>query len=292
MAKDKTADKLALLRAKLEKTNLGGGNRTEYFDVQEGDNTIRILPEVGNMEWFFQEVGIHYMPNKKRAYCPRVFSDGEMACPICELVSDLYNAGDDASREFAGQIRVSRKFWMNVIDRNNEGTGPQIYQAPVSVFSTIASVINDPDYGDITDPYEGVDIVVNKQKTGSKPWEVEYQVVPRRLSTPLASKGGGKTPDEDKMDEWLDAAKDLSWTVLTNDPEEDAEVTKGYGMWVMPYDRIITEILQGDEALLAPTAEDVDIEEDEEEVEEEVSPVQEEITERRARRARRRRAVS
>lgn len=276
----KKKDRLEALREKLQNTNLGGGSRTQYFNAQEGENQIRVMPEVGNMGFFWQEVGVHYFPDKRKCYCPRIFSEGELACPICELVSDLYKAGDDDSREFASNLGVSRRFWINVISRDDEGAGPQIYTAPVSVFAYLSTLINDPDYGDITNVYEGTDVVVNKTKTGPRPRDVDYQTVARRHASPLAYDADGE-PDEERIDEWLDEAKDLSWTQLPDDPEKDDDAKEGYGLWVLSYDRIVREFLEGDTDM-APA---------EEEEEEEVSPVQEEVTKRRARRARRRRAV-
>ena len=69
MAKKKSAQvakKLDALRKKLKDTDLGGSRG--FWAPQQGMNVIRILPEVGDMEYFFQEVGRHYLPGKKMVY--------------------------------------------------------------------------------------------------------------------------------------------------------------------------------------------------------------------------------
>lgn len=239
---DKNDDMLAKLREKLEQEDLGkrGGSRSAWFNTEEGDNVIRIMPPVGNMEVFYTAVGIHYMPDNSRIYCPFIISDGEEKCPVCELQDQLWRSGN---KELASKIKVSKTWWMNVIDRKNEKDGPKIYSAPATVFAAIRAAIFDPDYGDITDEYDGVDFVINKTKTGPQNRDVEYQGLPRRISTPLA--GTKDKPDEEQMDEWFDAATDLSVGKLTMNPEEDGAILSEFGVCYAPYERIAAELVEG-----------------------------------------------
>lgn len=103
-------NKLASLREKLEKTDMGGSRG--FWSPQQGTNDIRILPEKGDMAFFFQEVGRHYMPGEKMVYCPKFTSAGKLDCPVCDLVDELYSLGDPASKKLAGNIRVRK----NVLD--------------------------------------------------------------------------------------------------------------------------------------------------------------------------------
>jgi hypothetical protein len=228
-------DRLAALRDKIAKTDLrtGGGG---FFSPPDGRSVIRILPEVGKMTFFYQQVGTHMLPgsdNKKQFYCPNFTSEGEMDCPICDYVEELKKAGDKASVALASQLRVKRKFWMNVIDRDHEGQGPQIFTPGVMVFGQISSLIGDPDYGDIFDVEDGIDLIIEKK--GQK-LETEYQVKPKRTSTPLSD-------DPDTVKEWLDKARDLTPVEVSDNKEEDAELTKGHILFVLPYDRLEREFL-------------------------------------------------
>jgi hypothetical protein len=120
---------------------------------------------------------------------------------------------------------------MNVIDRDNEKAGPQIFTPGVTVFSTISSLIGDPDYGDIFDLEDGLDLII--EKTGKR-LETEYQVKPKRTSTPLSD-------DPDLVKKWMKLAKDLSMVELSEDKDEDAELSKGHSVYVLPYERLEEE---------------------------------------------------
>lgn len=278
------ADRLAELRAKLEKQNLGMGG--QFLRLEEGRNQVRILPEVGEMDWFFQAVGTHRFPDGATVYCPSFTSEGELECPVCEFVQELYDAGDRASKALAGDMRVRRKFWMNVIDRSNENAGPKILTAGVTIFSPIKQVIGDPDYGNITDPETGTDIKIIREGTGLN---TEYEVIASRYESVL-------TEDKDLMEQWLKDAKDLSYVEVSDDPDEDNELSKGHAVYVKPYDRIVREfdlegLLEEDEPpqrksrkkkVTAKQAEEELFDEDDEE-----SGAQKDVRRRSARRRRR-----
>lgn len=232
-------DRLAALREKLAKTDLksGGGG---FFSPPDGRSVIRILPEVGSMGFFYQQVGTHMLPgmdNKKQFYCPNYTSEGELPCPICDYVEELKRAGDKASLSLAASLRVKRKFWMNVIDRERESVGPQIFTPGVMVFSQISSLVSDPDYGDIYDINKGIDLIIERK---GKNLDTEYQVKPRRDSTPLHK-------DEDVVNEWLEKARDLTPVEVSDDPSEDKELSKGHAVFVLPYERLQREFEDADE---------------------------------------------
>lgn len=232
MAKKKVskAEKLEALREKLENTDMGGSRG--FWSPQQGVNEVRILPEVGDMGFFFQEVGRHYLPGEQRVYCPSFTTDGEHECPICDLVSDLYSMGDTASKKLASEIRVRKMYWMNVVVRDGQKTdGPFIYTPGVTVFSSVASLVNDPDYGEIFDVEDGTDVSIERNGTGLS---TEYQVIPRRKASPLAD-------SDQRVEEILGKAKDLSWVMVSDDPEEDKELSADHAVYVLPYDRIVEE---------------------------------------------------
>ena len=245
------ADRLAAVREKLAKTDLRGGGGG-FFSPKDGRSIIRILPEVGEMQFFYQQVGTHMLPgtdNRKQFYCPNFTSEGEFDCPICDYVEELRKSGDKASLALSSTLRVKRKFWMNVIDRENESAGPQIFTPGVMVFSQISSLISDPDYGDIFDTKSGIDLIIEKKGKGL---DTEYQVKPRRDSTPLHE-------DEKMVEEWLSKAKDLTPVEVSDDPEEDKDLTKGHILFILPYERLEREF--------EATSDQEDVDEDEPEEE-------------------------
>jgi len=274
----KQVSKLDKLRQRLSTIDTGMGSG--FYGPKEGRNLLRILPPVGEMEFFFQPVGRHYFPpdGKKYSYCPNFTSDGELPCPICELVTELKNSGE---KKLADELRIKRSFWMNVINRDDDTKGPLVYTPGIIVFSEISSLISDPDYGDITDINDGYDIIVEKSGTGR---DTEYHVKPRPKVTPL-------TDDEDILESWLEKARDLSFIEVTDDPEKDKELSKGHAIYLIPYDRIVKEFKLDE--FMGAEEDDADEEVDEEVEEEEEVPVKkhavkDEVDFRRKRRAVRR----
>lgn len=224
--KPQTMSKGDKLRAALKKHAKKDNN---FMQITEGNNVIRVLPEVGNMEFFFQAVGVHHLDDKTRVYCPHIVSDGELPCPICEIVDQQYKFGD---KELASQWRVEKKFWMNVISREASGDGPKILTAGTTIFQPIIALLSDPDNEDIFDVKTGIDLVISR--TGKGKNDTKYGVTPKLKKTPLHT-------DPNQIKEWMKAAKDLSWIEVTDDPEDDMELTKGKTIWVLPYDRIVRE---------------------------------------------------
>jgi hypothetical protein len=296
MAKMSKAEKLAALREKMSQQDLGGGG-AGYFSPKIGRNVIRIMPEVGDMDFFFQPVGRHYFPDNNNVYCPDFTSEGELDCPVCEIVDELRRSKDKASKKLAEGLGRRRSWWMNVIDRNNPGAGPLIFTPGVTVFNSVISLINDPDYGDITDLEEGTDIVIEREGQGL---DTSYEVKPRRKESPLSD-------DEEEIDQWLDDARDLSYVEVSEDPDEDRDIAGDHSVWVYPYDRIVEEFglesfdqddFDDEEPVKQPRkspkkrpvkkdVEDDELDDDEEYIEDE-EPPEKEVKRRMTRRSRRR----
>lgn len=183
------------LLEKVSSLNLGGGG---WWRPPTGTSTIRILPAVGTMDYFFVEVGQHYLTEGgKPFYCPNICSEGKLPCPICEVNEELYKAGE---KEAAGRFRASRAFFMNIIDRSNPGQGVLKFAPGTTIFQALASAIGDPDYGDISDAQDGYDIKI--ERTGEGREGTKYQTRPTKRSTPLAD-------TDEQIEEWLNDADDL-----------------------------------------------------------------------------------
>lgn len=260
-------ERLEALRQKIANTDTGGGS-SDFWGPDEGKHTIRILPAVGEMDWFFQPVGVHYLPDNTKFYCPSFTSEGEEDCPLCDIVASLYAKG---YKDLAGKLRVTKKYWMNIIVRKGGGDyeGPFIYTPGVTVFTAISALVGDPDYGDISDEYEGCDIVIERKGTGK---ETEYSVVPRRAITPLVGKPG--KPDEDAIDAIIEKARNLAWVLVGDDEKEDKELAGDAAIWVKPYDRLIQEH-KLDQYKVWEYGEDDDDDEDDDDPYEEVAEVEE-----------------
>jgi len=217
----KTEDRksrLARIRQRLSQANLGGGS---FWKAKPGDNPIRILEGVGEMGLFWINVGLHYLSQREAPHICPLFTLGER-CPICEMVADLYTAGDDESKKIASRIRMVKRFYMNIIDRNSPDSGPQIFAAPKTVMDFLSVLITDPDYNDwekdefVFDTMNGRDVIIKRTGTGMT--DTSYIVLAGAKQLPLHV-------DAKRAQQWLDQAMDLTPVELTDDPSEDAQLT-------------------------------------------------------------------
>ncbi len=188
------SDAYKRLLEKVQGMDLGSGGG--FWKPKEGRSVVRILPPVDEMEFFFVEVGRHF---KQKQYCPAITTCGDKPCPICELNEILYQSGD---KDAAATFRASRAFWVNMIDRNKEDAGVQVWTPGITVFQTLVAYIADPDYGDITDLEDGFDIKLDRKGTDIN---TEYTVIMPRDPSALGT--------DDQMDEWMEAAEDLQTKV-------------------------------------------------------------------------------
>lgn len=236
-------DKLAALRAKMAQTDTGGGGREGFWTTPLGVSTIRIMPEVGGMQFFYQEAGQHFLPGEgdkvMPVYCPSFTTGGALPCPICEVVNLLYK-GTAGDREMAEKLLRSKAYWMNIVVRDpaedvagNTAKGPYIWTPGVTIFRAIQSLVGSPSYGDIADFEKGCDLEVEKTGKGK---DTKYQVFPRRSrdDIPLHS-------DPEVMLKLIESAQDLSYAVLSENPEEDKDLSQGLIVKLLPYDRMVSE---------------------------------------------------
>lgn len=215
MKKRESADKYRALLEKVQAIDLATGD--QFWKPPEGRSTIRILPPVGDMEFFFVEMGRHY---NQKVPCVNIISEGELECPVCDINEQLFQANE---KEAASKFRVSRAFWMNIVDRSNEDAGPQIYTPGPQVFGFLVALVNDPDYGDISDVEMGIDIKLTRKGQGM---ETKYSVLPAMRASELG--------DEEDVDVWLEDAVDLAERaggVLEGYTYEDMIEKAGLGAW-------------------------------------------------------------
>lgn len=209
---------------RLKELNSGGSNKMDYAKVKDGRNVFRILPGATEDDFFAEEAFVHYSVgaegNNKgfTAICPTSRGDHHK-CPICDharQVKALSKAKDDEYDKLARSLFRKKRVYMNVIDRSldlsqftfedgkwkNVGTDTDLPQSPVQILSTgvsvyksILGIMSDPEYGDITHPTEGLDVIITKSGTG---FNTEYDVKTVRKESPIG------------LENWKEGLSDLS----------------------------------------------------------------------------------
>lgn len=145
------------VKAKIDQLNSSGGNDA-IFKLQEGKtNVIRIVPYKYNKDWPFIELMFHYGVGKdKKTYLsPRSYDRPD---PIAEMGDVLRREKDgwDKAKKFLPKLRT----YVPVIVRGEEDKGVRFWSFGKTVFEELLAYINNPEYGDISDPMTGTDLRV------------------------------------------------------------------------------------------------------------------------------------
>lgn len=155
-----------------------------FFKFPDGKTDIRILPAergADSEEWF-TVVGAHYnVVDNKPLTCRYETYWAEDKCPICELVQEMFEAGE---REEAKKLNVRRSYFVRGIVRGEEEKGVQLIRLPVTLFDSILEIIEDEDaFGDVLNAgNKGRDIRV--AKSGQK-LQTKYQAQALPKNRPL-----------------------------------------------------------------------------------------------------------
>jgi hypothetical protein len=105
----------------------------------------------------FIELKFHYNLGGKTYLSPDTFNKPD---PIVEFANRLKKSGDKDDWQFGRKMEPKMRTFCPVIVRGKEKEGVKFWGFGKQVYQSILSYIADPDYGDITDPLTGRDIVV------------------------------------------------------------------------------------------------------------------------------------
>lgn len=159
MAKSQTKDDLLNLVKKRLKQFSDSTTKTSGLWKPSGEHTIRLVP-YKYADFPFIELYFHYDFNKKNLLSPISFDRPD---PIVEFAEKLKAAGDKESYELSRKISPKMRTYVAMIVRGEEDQGVRFYGMGKTVYEEILKIIDDPDYGNIFDPYTGTDLVITYQ---------------------------------------------------------------------------------------------------------------------------------
>lgn len=227
MAKKLDVSKLMGKLKELNENTSQNSSGLSFLSINDGRNVVRILPPSDKMESFGEEVWVHYGIGKSSSnkngtmvVCPKTANENA-PCPVCEASKELYNLSTKKDDEYMKQAKAynrKKRVYYNAIDRSvdlgtfelrkeddkevwynkatNEKESPiKVLGTGISVYKDLIKLIIDPEYGDITDPDEGLDVIITK--SGSGQYNTEYDVKTVRKESPIG------------MDNWEEHLNDL-----------------------------------------------------------------------------------
>ena len=128
-----------------------------FWKPQPGKTQIRIVPYALNKDNPFIELFFHYNLNNRSYLSPISFGRPD---PIEEFASKLKGSGNKEDYQLARKLEAKMRTFAPVIVRGKESEGVKFWGFGKTVYQELLGFIADPDYGDITDPMNGRDILV------------------------------------------------------------------------------------------------------------------------------------
>jgi hypothetical protein len=166
-----------------------------------GKSQIRLVPYKFNKDNPFIELYFHYNINNKTYLSPISFGRPD---PIVEFAEKLKRTGDTDDWKAGKKMEPKLRTFAPVIVRGKESEGVKFWGFGKTVYQDILGYIADPDYGDITDPHTGRDIVL--EVVSAEESNAAYPTTTIRVK-PATSK---ILPDAEAVTELLNAQKDIT----------------------------------------------------------------------------------
>lgn len=141
--------------------------RSQFWQPEEGNNLIRILPGLTPSDDFYLEANVHYikgMGDQGRATSVKCLGDD---CAVCEAVSRLESSDDPDDQLAAKDARTVSTFYMNIVDLNKIEAGTIVWRVSSSqVMTSLLEALVDPEWGDFAHPEKGRNIKIRMEKRG------------------------------------------------------------------------------------------------------------------------------
>ena len=171
---------LKKMRAKLSALH-SKGNGSKFWKPPEGESVIRIVPSQDGDP--FKEFWFHYNLGNNFGFLSPKRNFGEEDA-LDQFVRKLWEDGSDESREMAKKLMAKQRFFSPVIVRGEEDQGVRLWGYSKTVYEKLLSLVLNPDYGDITDPEAGTDLVLKYGKKSGAMFP-STDLEPRRRSSTL-----------------------------------------------------------------------------------------------------------
>jgi hypothetical protein len=172
------------LRKKLNSLQGQNNRSVALWKPPEGQSVIRIVPWKDKPENPFVELYFHYLGGKTQL-SPLTVGDPD---PIAEFADKLRSTGDQDDWKHARQFSPKLRTFAPIIVRGEEEKGVRFWGFGKTVYKEILGVIDDDDWGDITDPRNGHDIGIEfipQKKSKTNFAETTVRVKPK--STPVST---------------------------------------------------------------------------------------------------------
>ena len=148
---------LEAIKRKLNQLQTTGNRQNNLWKPEPGKQTIRIVPYQYDKENPFQELYFHYDLGKKNYLSPITHGKAD---PVVEFSEKLKSSGNSEEWKLGKKMEPKMRTYVPVIVRGKESEGVKFWGFGKTVYTELLGFYADPDYGDLSDPMNGRDIVV------------------------------------------------------------------------------------------------------------------------------------
>jgi len=151
---------LNAIKSKLESLQNQSTTSENFWKPDPGKQVVRIVPYKHNKDNPFIELYFHYNLGNKTYLSPASHGRPD---PVQEFADKLKSTGDKDEWIQGKRLEPKMRTFVPVVVRGRETEGVKFWGFGKTVYQELLSVIADPDYGDITDPVNGRDIMIERQ---------------------------------------------------------------------------------------------------------------------------------
>jgi len=148
---------ISALKSKLNQLSNTNSNKNLFWKPKPGKQTVRIIPYKFCPENPFMELKFHYNLGGKTYISPDSFNRPD---PIVEFSNQMKKTGSKEDWQLGRKMEPKMRTYAPVIVRGEEDQGVRFWGFGKKVYQEILGIIDDPDFGDITDLANGRDITV------------------------------------------------------------------------------------------------------------------------------------
>jgi hypothetical protein len=148
---------LAKIKSRLDSFKNSSSKSKSLWKPNPGKNLIRIVPYSHCPDNPFIELYFHYNMNGKTYLSPSSFGRPD---PIEEFANKLKKSRDKEEWKQGRSLEPKPRTYVPILIRGKEEEGVYFWGLGRQVYQELLVIINDPDYGDITDLKTGRDITV------------------------------------------------------------------------------------------------------------------------------------
>ena len=149
------------IKSRLTTLQATSSTTNNFWKPEPGKQVVRIVPYKFNKDNPFIELFFHYnLGNNKTYMSPVSFGRPD---PVAEFADKLKSTGNKDEWIQGKRLEPKMRTFAPVVVRGQEHDGVKFWGFGKTVYQELLGVIADPDYGDITDPVNGRDVVVERQ---------------------------------------------------------------------------------------------------------------------------------